>query len=346
VSAARDDGLAPGLTAALRRGLFAVGLLGPLAVAALWRAATAAPEAAAAAAPGVAARACDALRIDGEDCPEGLRCVAGSCEPLRLAARGARGDACVDGLCAAGLECFAGRCTPPEALPLAPPACRPAEVRAVIASLRRRCSDGAATSLDACEAARWQELSTRDPHFEDVLGALPGVLSVHFPVDLPDARGRWATASLRAGYLQRLAEHRASLRAARQVLVFARASLDGAREHNRQLAERRAALVVALLRELLGADAPPLRSWSLASEFPVSLERFQGNVRAAPITWSPTQTAAMTAALAGDLQRLPRAAWLDLHDAINRVVLVVPLYCDGGEYYPEPAFAGPEGSSL
>ena len=332
------------LPAALRWSLFGLGVLAPLATGVVLRAASApAVERGAAAAVAEVEAPCDPTRLDGGGggCPPARHCVAGRCEPLRFPARAAAGAACAGELCAPGLECFADVCTAPDELPLAPPLCRPAEVQAAIAALRRKCEarqSDAPASLDRCEVATWAQISATDPNFVDLLGRLPGVFTVHFPADRPDPAGRWAP-TVRAEYRDQLARHLSALRSARQIFVVGRASVEGGRERNRVLAELRSELVADLLAELLPAG-PPLRRWSLASEHGLASERFKVDVREPPVTWSPAQTEWMTAGLAADLKLLPRAEWYALHNAVNRVVLVVPLYCDGAEFHPAPAFQG------
>jgi hypothetical protein len=214
--------------------------------------------------------------------------------------------------------------------------CRPAEVQAVIAALRRRCG---VPSLDDCPVESWQQMNATDPHFESLLTALPGLVTVHFPADKPDGAGRWTTDEVRATYRAQLAGHAEALRSARQILIIGRASVEGGRERNRELATRRSELVAALVGELTGPEPRP-RRWSLASDHALPPERFKSEVRAAPVTWSPTETAWLTAALRQDLKRLPPSEWRRVLNTINRVVLLVPLYCDGGEFQPAPAFQG------
>ncbi len=327
-----------------RWSLFGVGLLAPLAVGVLLRTLFA-PEVARRETPVVAeaARPCDATRLGDSECPLQRHCVAGRCEPLRFPARAGVGAACAGELCAPGLECFVDVCTAPDDLPLAPPLCRSAGVRAAIDALRRKCEGqqgDARMSLDRCEVAAWKSISTNDPTFVEQLGRLPGLFTVHFPADRPDAAGRWATPKLRADYRSQLSVHLPVLRTARQILVVGRASVDGGSERNRELAERRSELVASLLTELLGSAGPPIRRWSLASEYGLAPERFKLDVRETPVTWSSEQTGWLTGALASDLKLLPPSEWQGLLHVINRVVLVVPLYCDGTEFHPAPAFQG------
>lgn len=333
-----------GLSPAARGGLLVLGLLGPGVVgAALYIAGMPARRAADAPAAVGSVRRCDASRLDGTDgCSPPEHCVADRCERLRFPARAGAGAACAGGLCAPGLECFAEVCTGPEELPLAPLLCRAAEVQAAVLTLRRKCEGRqalASGSLDDCEVASWEKISTSDPNFVELLGELPGVFTVHFPADRPDPAGRWATSEVRGVYSEQLVKRLDTLRGARQILVIGRASHDGTGERNRELAQRRSELVASLLTEML-PGGPPLRRWSLASSVGLAPERFKVDVRETPVTWSKERTVWLARALADDLKRLPGPEWRAVHDTINRVVLVVPLYCAGTEFQPRPTFQG------
>lgn len=336
------SGSSPAVPKVQRLALFGVGVLAPLAIALVVNVVlTSGPPREVASAPERVEAPCDAARLDMQGCPPPTHCVAGRCEPLRFPVRAAAGAACAGELCEPGLECFAGICTAPEELPLAPMQCRSAAVQAAIAALRRKCQgqeSGARGSLDRCEVATWEKMSATDPGFLELLGRLPGAFTVHFPADRPDPRGRWTNA-VRADYRGQLAEHVARLRAARQILIIGRASVDGGTERNRELAERRSELVVSLVDELL-PGGPPIRRWSLASEYGLAPERFKVDVHEVPVTWSAGRTEWIVERLGSDLKSLPGSEWQELHSMINRVVLVVPLYCDGLEFHPTPAFQG------
>lgn len=325
--------------------LFVGGLLAPVAVALALRVVfgpAEVAEEAGARAPEVVA--CDPTSLE-ETCPEGQRCMAGACQRLRLAARCELAEECSGCLCAPGLECFRGRCSDPESLPLAPAQCRTSAVRAAVAYLQSHCAAERGereAPLSACDAETWLRLSTRDPQFEARLADVPGAFSVHFPTGMPDPEGRWPGPEIRQALKQQLAERGEVLRGARQIFVVGRASVDGAVELNRQLAERRSRLVDALLEEVLGPEGPQRRVWALASEFPLAPEPFQGHSRGAPVAWGRPVADELAALLdrSVDLSRVPNERWQWLRRAINRVVLVVPLRCDGDEFDPAPAFQG------
>lgn len=338
--------LALELTRSLRWSLLMIGVLMPVTAAALVRVALAPARAAEVVAEAAPRLACDSARLDAAPCPATLHCVAGWCEPLRREVRRGEGEACGETLCTPGLECFRGACTQLEDLPVAAVKCRPPAVRAAIAYLRSQCAariGAPGASLRDCTAEAWLRFSETDPQFEAQLGALPGVFSLHFERDQPDPEMRWVTPTIRAAYRAQVAERRSSLVTADQVLVIGRASVEGDLERNRGLAERRGALAEELLDEVLEADARPMtRRWGLAHLHALAPERFKVDVREPPIAWTRAEAERLRTALDADLRTLPTETWQWVQFAINRVALVVPLYCDGTEYHPTPAFQGAE----
>lgn len=333
------------LAPSLRWSLFAAGLLAPLAGGVVLRVLLAPPAASSGGlSPAFERRPCNPTRLD-EACSGSSHCVAGTCVPLRRPVRRPAGEACAEALCEPGLECFRGRCTPPEQVPRAPAECEPPRVRAALAALRSQCAgpDDPDAPLTACTTEAWERLSSQDPQFERRLGELPGVFSLHFPLNKPDPDGQWFTPTVAATYVQQLEGLAPRLQGARQLLIVGRASIDGDGELNRELALRRAAMVEEMLRAAFGEAVPPVRRWALASQHPLALEFFQDSVRIS-IAWDVDTSAEIRDLLAGDLARLPGKSWRWLHGAINRVVIVVPLACDGHEFFPIPAFAGMSGA--
>lgn len=290
---------------------------------------------------------CDPTRLD-ITCPDDLHCIAGTCQPLRLAARRQEADSCAEDLCAVGLECFDGRCFAPKRLPVAPDVCRAGPTRMALEYLRSRCATAlsrADAPLTACSAATWESLSSRDPTFEGYIEVLPHKFSVHFPQGEPGLRGGWLAPPIRSYYLQQIHRHHAVLTEARAIFVIGRASVEGSAELNRALSERRTALVAELLSEDLGPAAPPVHVWALASDDALSPERFRASMDAEAVAWDETTVDRIRGMLKTDLAEQSGQDWQWLHAAINRVVLVVPVYCDGREYHPTASFQGAEPAS-
>lgn len=333
--------IALSLPRATRWSLGSAGLMVPLAIAVLVRLAAAPSrgEAAVEVRPAMPTL-CDATRL-ADSCRDGLHCVAGTCEPLRRSASGREGTACGGDLCEAGLECFQGRCTAWERLPLAPEVCRAGPTRAALEYLRKRCAEAVRSKdapLTACTSKTWEELSRLDPSFAGNLEALSHLLTVHFPQGQPGPRGGWPAADEFGAYLEQLGPHHGALLEARALLVIGRASPEGTMEFNRELAGRRIALVERLLRTALGAAAPPIHAWALADQDALPPEKFRRLKMRAVLSWDAKVTEGILDP--SDLTLRPGPAWELNLATINRSVLIVPLYCDGREFFPQPSFQG------
>jgi hypothetical protein len=161
---------------------------------------------------------------------------------------------------------------------------------------------------------------------------------VHFPQGEPGPRGRWPTPNIYATYLEQLAPHHAALQEAKALLVIGRASVEGPKEINQALSARRIALVESLLRAALGASAPPIHAWALADQDALSPEKFMRIEMRAVLSWDTNVTRKILDHT--DLTRRSSSEWDSLLATINRNVLIVPLYCDGREFYPQPSFQG------
>lgn len=283
---------------------------------------------------------CDATRL-ADSCRDGRHCVAGTCQPLRKGSNGREGTACGGDLCDAGLECFHGRCTAWERLPLAPEVCRAGPTRAALEYLRKRCAEDLRSRdapLTACTANTWERLSRRDPTFTGNIEALTHLFTVHFPQGEPDPRGGWPAPNIFGTYLEQLAPHHSTLLSARALLVIGRASPEGSKELNQELAGRRIALVERLLRAALGASAPPIHAWALADLDALPPEKFMRLKMRAVLSWDADVTRKILDH--SDLTLRSGSEWESNLATINRNVLIVPLYCDGLEFYPQPAFQG------
>lgn len=288
---------------------------------------------------------CDATRL-AENCRDGLHCVAGTCKPLRRSSSGREGTACGGDLCEAGLECFHGRCVGWERLPVAPEVCRARPTRAALEHLRMSCAEarraGAPRAGDApitaCTSKEWEHLSRDDPTFTGHIEDLPGLFTVHFPQGEPGPRGGWPPPEVFGTYLEQLAPHRATLLEARALLVIGRASPEGTAEINQELAGQRIALVERLLRAALGDAAPPIHAWARAERDALAPEKFRRLKVRAVLSWDADVTQRILDP--SDLTSRSGPEWGATLATINRNVLIVPLYCDGLEFYPQPSFQG------
>jgi hypothetical protein len=229
-----------------------------------------------------------------------------------------------------------------DRLPLAPEVCRAGPTRAALEYLRGRCAEDLRSRdapLTACTAKKtWEPLSHQDPTFTGHIEALTHLFTVHFPQGEPGPRGGWPAPNIFGTYLEQLAPHHSTLLGARALLVIGRASAEGSKEFNEKLAGRRIALVERLLRTALGEAAPPIHAWALADLDSLQPEKFRRIKMRAVLSWDADVTRRILDP--SDLTRLSGAEWDSNLATINRNVLIVPLYCDGREFFPQPSFQG------
>ena len=133
-----------------------------------------------------------------------------------------------------------------------------------------------------------------------------------------------------------------------------RASPDGDRQQNHDLAVRRMDMVTQLISEVVNEGLSeterkqiPIQPFAMRDAKPLNPERFKksyldvadkaGQKTSSPIVaWDETNQRRLQGLLDGglDLKDQSSKDWTELFNAINRVVLVVPIPCDGSEYKP------------
>ena len=284
-------------------------------------------------------QACDPLSFALDQCPPGQVCVGARCEvdePPRICGEG---ELCDDCKCSGELVCYLHRCRleppPPSDVCLQP------MVHESMTYLARECSRvdddrDAILSTLSCSADDWKKLAIDPDKLDTILAAFPDRLSFHFASGMPRGSAPLG-ASERAHYLGVLREHRAALVSAKQVLVIGRSSPDGNPEANYILALRRIDVVTELVREVIGAqvqDEVPLRAWSLASESPLTPSRYRNFYAQASITATDRDDQRLASLLSRELDPRHLDDWRWLYGTINRVVLVIPIPCDGTEWDP------------
>ncbi|HGG56352.1 MAG TPA: hypothetical protein ENK31_00985 [Nannocystis exedens] len=189
----------------------------------------------------------------------------------------------------------------------------------------------------SCSVQDWKKLAIDPDKLDTILAAFPDRLSFHFANGVP--RGKTPLgAREREHYLNALRKHREALLSAKQVLVIGRSSPDGDPKANYSLAIRRIDLVTELLREVMkSAPVPkevPIRAWSLASESPLTPSRYRNFYARASITATDRDDARLASLLNRELDPRYLEDWRWLYGTINRVVLVIPIPCDGTEWDP------------
>lgn len=317
--------------------------------------------------------ACDASTPEGSAmCPQGKFCLHDKCVPIDDLAVCREGDSCRDCDCDVGLVCHNFRCQDPARLERAPLECASNEALSkAVRNLQNKCASrektlGELVSTRSCTPADWEQLAIDDPQFDLILAAFPGRFSVHFPVDRPKKGVEWPTRAVKENYRAQLRAYRDALTKAKQIFVIGRASPDGDRTRNHDLAVRRMDMVTQLIGEVVNEGLPeterkqiPIQPFAMRDAKPLNPERFKksyldvkdqsGKIGASPIVaWDAPSQKRLQSLLDGglDLKDQSSRDWTELFNAINRVVLVVPIPCDGTEYRPPktvldaPAAAG------
>jgi hypothetical protein len=318
----------------VRVGLATAGLLAPVALGLLLRIASGSALVEEVIAELRPTQSCDSRRLDAR-CDEGV-CVASVCRVIHEPVRRREQESCRGGeLCAPGLECEMGLCTREPRV--ADASCRAPEVQGALMRLRRRCAGVKGrdeVGLSACSEVEWEKMARADKGVDADLLALPGAFAVFFPVGAPDAAGRWVSPHMREHYVASLRGSpaiRGALGAAKAVMVVGRASVTGDALANRELAQRRATTAAEWIKEAARVQAPVL-VWGLADELTLSIGVMRG-LLAAPI--------AEDEEAARELMELGRGM-VGETAALNQVALVVPLRCDGQEFFPRPTvYAAP-----
>lgn len=298
---------------------------------------------------------CDLSRPDADPCPGELICLGGRCQAIEKERVCREGESCRDCECAPGLLCHRLRCRDRDDLSLAPLDCR--TDKAVADAVKKLVSDcetrevsvGQLVSLEACSGDDWQAISLGNEQFDILLTAFKYRFSVHFPPNEPNRRKSWPGKRERERYLQQLRKLREPLATAKQIFIIGRSSPDGNKEDNYKLALRRMDMVAGLVEEVVFAGLPrteqkplPIQQWAMRDERLVAPEYFARNYLSRAVqadfgvppwlTWDETSEAWFQKMLAEtELTDAQRKALLS---AINRVVLVVPIPCDGTEYIP------------
>jgi hypothetical protein len=213
----------------------------------------------------------------------------------------------------------------------------------------RERSVGELVSLEACSGDDWQAISLGNEQFDLLLTAFKYRFSVHFPPSEPNKRKSWPGKGERKRFLQHLRKLREPLATAKQIFIIGRSSPDGNKEDNYKLALRRMDMVAGLIEEVIYDGIPrteqkplPIQQWAMRDERLVAPEYFaknyvsqavQGEFGVPPwLVWNDATEVWFQKILAEtELTDAQRKALLS---AINRVVLVVPIPCDGTEYIP------------
>jgi hypothetical protein len=307
------------------------------------------------------AEACDASTPEGSAmCPPGKYCMHDKCTPIDDLSICGEGESCRDCDCEQPLVCHNFKCQDPAKLERIPLECaKNEELAKAVRNLQNKCATrekslGDLVSTRSCTPSDWEALAIDDPQFDLILAAFPGRFSVHFPTGLPKKDQKWPTKQVREHYRGSIARYRDQLVRAKQIFVIGRASPDGDRKENHDLAVRRMDMVTQLIGEVVNLGLSeterkqiPIQPFAMRDAKPLNPERFKssyldiatkpGEKQSSPIVaWDELNQRRLQVMLDGgiDLKDQATKDWNELFNAINRVVLVVPIPCDGTEYKP------------
>ena len=288
---------------------------------------------------------CDLSRPDGTDCPRGAVCLQNKCESVASPRVCSEGEGCDDCECDVGLICQSSRC---ERKGKVPAECRAPAVQKAVQRLQRQCEerkDG--LSRGACSADEWMAIAFKDPEFFEILSVFKHRFTVHFPENIP-SRGRELSKRDRGHFIAEIGHLKKTLTAAKQIFIISRASPDGVPALNSALAQARMDVVYQIVTEVVQQGVPrsewqplPVFPWPLDSTKWVSPREFNAKFREptfkmeheispiiAPVGRTPRIEELLDkAAQPGGV--LDDGESKELIPELNRMVLVVPILCDG-----------------
>ncbi len=305
---------------------------------------------------------CDASSLEAMICPANHYCSLDTCVPDELPGACGEGESCRDCECADGLVCHHHRCLDPQHVDRTPLICKDERVGRAVKRLAEMCASRR-KSLDdivssgSCSVADWEALAIEDERFDLLLAAFPDRFAVHFPIGKPSpARRDWPAEEQREFLRDQLRGYREPLAAAKQIFVIGRASPDGHPESNHLLALTRMNLVSDLIQSVIYEGIPEtrrdelrvrIRSFTLPTTAPIRPEKYVHNYLASQpgtipldreplMAWDADSLGELERKLADPILLAERGSpeYQRLLNAVNRVVLVIPVPCLGDEYAP------------
>ncbi len=295
---------------------------------------------------------CDVTRPDDEVCAAGEWCIRGTCQTRPTQEYALVGESCRERECEPPyLDCStADHTCHRRGSPLpAPPNCEDPRVRSAVEQLAAKCRqrkhDIHALGEDPmnCSGDVWKDLTASDGEIDLLLSAFPDRFAVSFPRGQPQLRSRWPDAAAEAFLLAQLRPFRARLQNAHKIFVIGRASPDGNADRNYALTLRRIDVFERLVNRALREDLPPSQagpqpmyvSWGVAGEALLSLENFARHYVGThpPFAFDGREQMQLRDGLArlGRGEAIGSKERVELEQAANRVVLVIPILCDPRE---------------
>jgi hypothetical protein len=313
--------------------------------------------------PSDAAPACDASNVETMACPPGHYCNIDRCEKLEDDPECGEGESCRECDCRSGLVCHHNECVDQKIVERVPPTCKndkrladAVKQLALMCSTRKTDVD-TIVSTGHCSVADWEALALENERFDLLLKAFPNRFAVHFPSGKPSlSRRDWPRVADRDHVIGQIRAYREPLISAKQIFVIGRASPDGTPETNHLLALARMNLVSEMIHTVAFEGLAQterdtmrvrIRSFTLPTTRPIKPEKYHDNYLADPggegslgleplMTWDDRSLKDLKTSLADKYLLAERGSpeYQKLLNAINRVVLVIPIPCMGDEYEP------------
>jgi hypothetical protein len=303
---------------------------------------------------------CDASSLETMSCPPGHYCNIDTCVKIERDPECGEGESCRECDCRSGLVCHHNTCMDPKMVEEVPLICQEDEnlskaVKRLVALCKTRKADpGKIVSTASCSIEEWEELALKDKDFDLMLAAFPNRFAVHFPIGRPSAARTWPSQVEQDFVLTRLRAYQPALREAKQLFVIGRASPDGDKNSNHLLALARMGLVSQLIEKVVYEGMAPTerskkpihtRSFTLPTDRPIRPEKYDEVYLKNPpgsrslgleplIAWDEKSLKDLKTNLSDRdlIHEIGSPEYAKLLNAINRVVLVIPIPCTGDEY--------------
>jgi hypothetical protein len=304
---------------------------------------------------------CDAASLETMTCPPGHYCNIDTCVKIEKDPLCAEGKSCRECDCRPGLVCHHNTCMDPTMVEEVPLICQEDEnlskaVKRLVELCKSRKADpDKIVSTASCSVQEWEDLALKDEDFDLMLAAFPNRFAVHFPIGRPNlSRRDWPNSEDRDFAIGQIRAYRQVLSEAKQIFVIGRASPDGDPKQNHVLALARMNLVTGLIEKVVyeGMTATerakrPIhaRSFTLPTTRPIRPAKYDKVYLSNPPGSKSLNLNPLMAWDAGSLKDLrskldDKALLADIDgpeyskllNAINRVVLVIPIPCTGDEW--------------
>lgn len=304
---------------------------------------------------------CDAGSLETMACPPGHYCNIDTCVKIEKDPLCGEGESCRECDCKTGLVCHHNTCMARSMVEEVPLICQEDEnlskaVKRLVELCKTRKADpDKIVSTASCSVKEWEDLALNDKDFDLMLAAFPNRFAVHFPIGRPSlSRRDWPKKADRDFVIGQIRPYRQVLGEAKQFFVIGRASPDGDAKDNHVLALARMNLVSALIDTVIYEGMSPTerskrpihsRSFTLPTTRPIRPEKYDKVYLTNPpgskslnldplMAWDEESRKDLRTKLDDKAlsTKIGSPEYANLLNAINRVVLVIPIPCTGDEY--------------